>query len=331
MGFIDRHRLDDRYNNDNEIENLPPEAFGQFPIKGQFNPDNNWLKEADKNDQLTAMRGWFYANYCDPANETPYNGREGGYIFVNGGPYDPADVLSERFSGIVDEDIIGEVIKEMHDDIGDQWAPIDSGPPDDWDYDERFDLELLTRDIPLANLFNRLHQAKKILTLEGDSTAKLLAEQLTFSAAIAALESFLWETVDYWVKNDPKALRAIVTQIPAIRDEKIKLGEVFEQFEGLKDRVKGYLQNLVWHRWDKVSPLLRQGLEIQHPSFKQFDDALLKRHDIVHRSGHDKAGQPITVSIQEIGDLCQTIETFAVAIDGSLKQRVDPSEDPSLF
>ncbi|WP_442783956.1 hypothetical protein [Collimonas fungivorans] len=326
MGSVKNYYFDD-----NELGNLPPEAFGPFPSDGPFDPDDNWLETAEKDDQLTAMREWFFANYRAPEDETPYNGREGGFLFINGGPYDPADVLPERFTGVVSDAIIEEVVNEMHDQGGHEWAPIHYAPPDEYDYDVRFSLQLQSRDEPLSRLKDRLQQAQRVLTLEGEFTAKILAQQLTFSAAIAALEAFLWETVDYWAERDPKALRAIVTQIPAIRDEKIVLGDIFDQFEGLKERVKGYLQNLVWHRWALVSPLLRKGLGINHPSFKQFEDALVKRHDIVHRSGHDKAGRPIIVSIQEIHDLCKNIEAFAIAIDGSLAQRKDPSDDSSLF
>lgn len=77
---------------DSELANLPPEAYENiFDTDGPFDPNNHWLETADEDDQKTAMREWFLARYCDPAQETPYNGREGGYLFVNGGPYNPAD------------------------------------------------------------------------------------------------------------------------------------------------------------------------------------------------------------------------------------------------
>ncbi|MCK9200494.1 MAG: hypothetical protein M0P59_09140 [Gallionella sp.] len=308
---------------DCELSNLPPDAFSPFfnPREEPFDPQDHWLRTANKDEQRTAMREWFRARYCDPAHETPYNSQEGGYLFIYGGPYDPADVLSNRFSGIVGDDSIQEVIDEMHDEVGVQWAPIHYGPPDDFDYDERFDLGFKTRDEPLGKLKERLHHAQRVLTLEGDEAAKLLAKKLVFGAAVAALEAFLWETVDYCVEHEEKALRDIVTKIPALRDQPMKLGEIFEQHEGLKERVKGYLQNLVWHRWDKVVPLFKLGLGIQPPSFKLFDDALVKRHDIVHRSGHDKAGNPILVTTEEIQELCERIEAFSTEIDTKLAQR----------
>ena len=84
------------------------------------------------------MRAWFHARYCDPAEETPYNGREGGYQYIYGGPFDPADILPERFSHIVDEKVIKDVIDEMNQEVGDQWAPMQCGR--DLDGDEQTEI-----------------------------------------------------------------------------------------------------------------------------------------------------------------------------------------------
>lgn len=314
MGWNDR--LDD-----SELCNLPPEAFRKWDVDGPFDPQDCWLKDAHEEDQKTAMREWFLARFCDPAEETPYNGREGGYIFIYGGPYDPAYELPERFSGIVDDDLIQEVIDELHTDVGNQWAPNQRLPPDDYDFDERFDLQLLSSNEPITQLKIRLQHVQQVLTLEGDANAKALAEKLVFGGAVAALEAFLWETVDYWVENDETVLRNIVTRIPALKDEALKLGDIFKRHEGIKEYVKGYLQNLVWHRWEKVAPLLKQGLEIDPPSFRPFEGILIKRHDIVHRSGHDKSGSPISITRDEISKLCETIERFATEINNKLAFR----------
>lgn len=306
---------------DSELGNLPPEAFSPFNVDGPFDPQDHWLETADEEEQRIAMREWFLARFCDPAIETPYNGREGGYLFINGGPYDPAHEISHRFAGIVDDDVIQEVVHDLCTEVGNQWAPIRDDFPSDFDFDERFDLQLLTSNEPLDKLKARLQHARLVLTLEGDEVAKSLAEKLVFGGTVAALEAFLWETVDYWVEHDERALHDIVTRIPALKDQPMKLGDIFKQHAGLKEHVKGYLQNLVWHRWDRVAPLFKTGLGIEPPSFKPFEEVLVKRHHIVHRSGHDKTGNPISVTKEEIGSLCDMIEAFATEIHAKLAPR----------
>ncbi len=149
-----------------------------------------------------------------------------------------------------------------------------------------------------------------------------LVEKLVFGAAIGALESFLWETMHYWVDSDESVLKSVATKLPALKDEPIKLGDIYVRYEGLKSHVTGYLQNLVWHRWEKVAPLFKLGLDIALPTAKPLEAAMIKRHDIVHRSGHDKNGVAITLTVAEINSLCDEIEKFAQSIDQQLSSRI---------
>lgn len=294
-----------------EFEDLPDAAFTQQASPCEF--DDDWLGHASKQQQVAAMRGWFGMRFCDPAEDTPYNGREGGFQFIHGGPYDPADELGVRFSGVIDDDLIQEVVDEFHSEVGDQWAPT-RGMRDDFDddYDERWELETQSAEAPLLRLRDRLDGGMAVLRLTGDPQAKQLAQQLVFSAAIGALESFLWETVDYWVSNSDEVLRLVVTKIDALRVRPMKLGDLFTRQDLLKAEVKGYLQHLVWHQWDKVAPLFHKGLDVKISSLKQFDEALDKRHHIVHRSGRDLDGQPIYISLGEIEVLSGRVLAFCV-------------------
>lgn len=48
-------------------------------------------------ERIIAMEDWFLANYDDPANSLPYESKEGGYLWIWGGPYDAAEELGEAF------------------------------------------------------------------------------------------------------------------------------------------------------------------------------------------------------------------------------------------
>lgn len=64
------------------------------------------------------MIEWFRDHYMDPANGVPYDSSEGGYLYVNGGPYDALDVLSDRFpEALPDElqDAVSELEHESHE------------------------------------------------------------------------------------------------------------------------------------------------------------------------------------------------------------------------
>lgn len=320
---------EDPYGN-SELGNLPPEAWGNyFDADGPFDPNDFWLKSASEEEQLIAMREWFLARYCDPAQNTPYTGREGGYQFVNGGPYNPENELFKRFESCVDYEAIQVVVDELHEMVGENWAPLRSDYRDE-EYEHIYDIPLETKDKPAHNLIERLNQIALILTLEGDPQARKLVINFALGAAIGALEAYLWEVTYYWVENDDEVYKNIIENLQHFSEKEIKLGNIFKQQEKLKIQVKEYLQNLVWHRWESVGRLFQAGFGFKPPSFKVFSEALEKRHDIIHRSGFDKGGNSVVVSINEIECLRNEILKFSNALEKSLTMRSIKSDFESL-
>src|SRR5690554_3872879 len=95
--------------------------------------DDEWLAAAAADEQIKAMRLWFLARYCDPAEETPYVSDAGGYIFTRGGPHDPSDVLQERFDFVVAFETIRELVEELYGEVGNEWAPTALTAEDEWE------------------------------------------------------------------------------------------------------------------------------------------------------------------------------------------------------
>lgn len=302
---------------ESEHPDLPP-AAGRDTESG-FEPNDDWLTDAEPELQQEAMRRWFLSRYWDPANDTPYNGAEGGYLYIHGGPYSAEDELYSRFGDLCSDETIRQAIDDVESEGIEEWAPIHYGPGDD--YDPRFALALERESEPLRKLRERLEQAKKVLTLKGDAESEGLAQKLVFGSIIGVLETFLYETAYFWLENDEGALRTLVSGLPAFQQEKMPVADLFRRHEGIKDHVKGYLQNLVWHRWDRVAPVYRHALSVQLPSTRVFEAALLKRHHIVHRSGHDMNGAPIAATIEEIASLCRDVESFAVELNSRIADR----------
>ncbi len=48
-------------------------------------------------EEAIKLAEWFFERYKDPADGVPHDSAEGGYQYVNGGPYNAAEVLEENF------------------------------------------------------------------------------------------------------------------------------------------------------------------------------------------------------------------------------------------
>jgi hypothetical protein len=85
------------------------------------------------NELVDAIVDWFHSNFEDPAQNTPYEGAEGGYQFIWGGPYDAREEITGYF-GDLPEAVLEAVFEKL--DEGMDWAPndnriFDEDPPDD--------------------------------------------------------------------------------------------------------------------------------------------------------------------------------------------------------
>lgn len=81
------------------------------------------LKRLGHKKKVAYMVEWFRNQFCDPAEETPFNSREGGYLYIWGGPYSADDELRREFEGIVSERAISDAIKDVESDGIFDWAP----------------------------------------------------------------------------------------------------------------------------------------------------------------------------------------------------------------
>ena len=303
---------------DDLFSELPPEAYSD-PSAHEISDD--WLSTAEEGEQIAAIAAWFNARFWDPAHETPYVSAEGGYIWIHGGPFDASEQLYGRFEGIVPNDLIDVAVELLERDGVYEWAPTDLTY-----YDRLNDVVVDERSEPMRALETRLARLRSVLALQGAENARSEVRKLAFAGVIAALESFLWETMAYFVEHREETISGLVTGLPLFRDEKIKLGDIYRTTETLKTKVKAHLQHVVWHRADSVAPLFKYGLGVTL-GFVGFSGALQKRHDIVHRSGHDVEGRVVLVQDDEVISLASQVLAFANELDARITSALPPRSD----
>lgn len=309
------------------MKQLPSEA-GDFN-SGHFEPNDEWLASAPKELQIAAMRRWFLDRYEDPANETPWDGEDKAYVFVWGGPYDPNHEIQDRFGGIVEFDTMRELIEELRREVGDEWAPIEHEGVDYDDYVSH--LVVIDRGDPKCFMEERIAEIFSVLEAAVlDGANNRLLHQMAHSSLIAALEAYLADTVSYWVVRDERALRRFVSTNKDFQARSLTVAELFERLENLTGEVKTYLADFVWHRLDKVKPMLASGLEIQVPEIGDLMKEIKVRHDIVHRAGRGADGALVELSTDDLSRVREGIQQFSNGIEEELVRRfpVSIAQDP---
>lgn len=312
--------LTDRRLEMSDLPDVPRAAFSNFE---QREISDAWLASAEPEQQVAAMVEWFHARFEDPAHETPYMSSEGGYIWTRGGPYDASEQLQERFDHLVPFETIEAAAEHVVGENGVwEWAPTQLTY-----YSEEQDIFIEDKDVPLQKLEERLDGLLAVLHLQGDPGALEMARNLAYAGVISALETFLWETMAYWVEHDEQTVRNLVKEHPAFKDRKILLGGIFEAYESLGVQVRSHMQRMTWHRWDEARSLIEHGLGVKPPSHDPFEGPTQKRHDIIHRSGHDVDGNPVSITIEEVQALAGDVQKFALDLHRLIEREKTPPEE----
>ena len=83
----------------------------------------NNLSEMNPEEQSEFMREWFLSNYQDPVHSLPHDSGDGGYVWLDGGPFDAHDVLNEQFGEVVHYEVINSLAESLEEECT-QWTPI---------------------------------------------------------------------------------------------------------------------------------------------------------------------------------------------------------------
>ena len=105
------------------VETTPPAERYFAPDNSEHSITAESLKRLGRKTQVAYLVHWFRGMFEDPANETPYEKREGGYQFVRGGPYEAWDEFHGEFGGIVSEEVIDAAVSEVERTGTMYWAP----------------------------------------------------------------------------------------------------------------------------------------------------------------------------------------------------------------
>lgn len=131
------------------------------------------LSALSADQQVPYLTHWFFTYFEDPAIETPYNSREGGYQYIWGGPYNAGDELAAEFGKYASEAALEKAAEEIEADGIYDWAPNVRHPDraDEYqDYEPLSPLEELEYDLRRATRAVEAGESPKFGTVEERAT-----------------------------------------------------------------------------------------------------------------------------------------------------------------
>ena len=261
------------------------------------------------------MERWFRERYEDPAERTPYDSEEGGYIWIWGGPYEAHEVLGDEFGAIVNQDLLDSLVQALDSDCT-EWAPTES----DDDYADGLVTDIAAISDYHANFLYAINDVRTLADAGVDSEIASCLFRLLYINVITVIETFLSDAFSNTVLSDAGLRRKLIENTPEFRKQKLSVSDIFKAVDDVDKTVKEYLSRIVWHNLARVSRMYRDVLNVQFPESTPMYRAIKIRHDLVHRNGKTKDGEPIPIDRGHVLSLAREAEDFVKPIDLELRQ-----------
>ncbi len=289
------------------------------------------FRKMGKQKQIDVMKRWFRERYEDPAHSTPYCSEEGGYIYINGGPFDAREELEDEFGDRAKDGTIESLATELESECWD-WTHTDWYDQILWPRDDDFyEIEAsLSNATPINTLISSLNSMTELLAAKDATEPHLHRFQLMmiFSFCITTLEAYLGHVFTTAVLGSEDSKIKYLRSGGRMDGFKKTAAQIYEHrnnvaglVEAIDTHVKRTLQETTFHNIEQVTKLYKIVLG-QDIDLTPFDAAIKKRHDFVHRGGRDNSGTDVPIMKPEAEELVEKIRAFCVNLDHSMNEPV---------
>ena len=295
-----------------EVDQANQEVIGAIEIRMAD------LADMDATEQHRFMSEWFLANYEDPAHSLPYESREGGYIWIDGGPYDPHEELHAKFGEIVPEEVIEALGDELLNECREWAAQIDLSDDDPYGFDYTAEPAEYFGEYQLAMDSNRA-----LLAMDVADSVQTTFYGMVFVNLITIMETYLSDTFMGLVPRAERFMRKFVATTPEFKERRLSLAEIYDSLDEISETTGKYLGKVVWHRLWVVRDMYRDTLGVSFPEpLVDIFRAVEVRHALVHRNG--KIGEEyVDITRERVQELADEIDKFICSIAEQIKHLSD--------
>lgn len=169
-----------------------------------------------------------------------------------------------------------------------------------------------------------LDRIKKLVEIEKFTHDDLKTHffNMLYSSIITSLETYLSDAIKYNISNDKKRiyLRKFVETFKDYEDKKIALKDLFNEYDGIENKVEDNLVSLLYHNLPLIKNIYNSTFCIDFLDIGSLMKSISIRHDLVHRNWKKKDGEIHEISKKSILELHKQTLDFIDNIEKQFKK-----------
>lgn len=198
-------------------------------------------------------------------------------------------------------------------------------PEEDWDdIDENFFNHYINPHVKdLDDSLNHLDELPE--------TTKKIIYRNFFANVISCMEAYLSDTAIQKIMQNDDYKKKFVKSSPHFNKLSIKGSNIYEYYANLDTTIQIQLREIIYHKLDVVKNLYKSTFNIDLGNIGTLMKAIQKRHDIVHRNGHDKNGNVVEITKGDVQQLILDVSNFINHIENEfLILQIDECADSQV-
>jgi hypothetical protein len=150
---------------------------------------------------------------------------------------------------------------------------------------------------------------------------------MMYAHIVAAIEGYLSATFIHVVLNSKKLFNRLCITDDNLKNLKFNMSDLINNNKYIEDYVSNYLNNLIFHRTEKINSLFLHVLGHNFGDLSWFGKAVSIRHDCVHRAGITKERDSVDIRNKDIQNLINNARTLISNLEKTISD-LSASERP---
>lgn len=149
--------------------------------------------------------------------------------------------------------------------------------------------------------------------------AKKIIYRNFYANVISCMEAYLSDTAIKKIMQNDVFKRNFVKSSPHFKDLSIKASNIYDFYNDLDKAILTQLREIIYHKLGVIKPMYKSTFGIDIGAIRDLMNAVQKRHDIVHRNGHDKDGKEVEISKEDVEKLITDVSNFIQNIEAQFE------------